>query len=109
VSVVALSLVLGAVPLLLATIGAAVLIGGYKWVKALNALLGQLPAVMRQLSAVAEQLSGVASDVLDVRRDLTNHVREADARWMRMGGLAPHHRYLTDDNRIPEQVGHPAP
>lgn len=70
-------------------------VGIVKWGGAVNralATLGELAADVRDLAAAAQ-------DTVLLRAEFTAHVSLADERWTQLGGIVPHPRYGTADDR----------
>src|SRR5437764_529546 len=70
-------ILVAAAGLFLGTVGATALLGAVKWI-------GRVSHALAKLTEVAEGLAGITNDVVSMRRELSAHVREADARWVRL-------------------------
>lgn len=77
-----------------AALTAASVLGGAKWLRAVNAAVGRL-------TDVAETLTGVTDRVAQIDHRLTETSRQCDERWSRLGGLIPHPRWAAADDLSP--------
>lgn len=93
--------------------------GGVAWARSTNRAVvqvvrlaehvGELATDLRDLAGDVRALATAATDVAVLRAEFRAHESQANERWRLLGGFIPSPRYLSDDNRVPEQrIAEPA-
>jgi hypothetical protein len=94
----------GTVSAVLATLLGAIILGAAAWARGISKAAASIPQLVKNLGELAadvRDLAAASTENLLTRAELRSHVALAEERWRMIGGVIPHPRYVSDDNRVP--------
>lgn len=94
----------GALPLVIAGLATPTIIGGYRWLRKLTAVVGQIADVTEQLGNVSQQQAETARLVRAVQRELRLHVIQCRSIDDRVPYPGPERRRVPRPRPEPEQL-----